>query len=81
MRRVRVLLVIVTGAVSMLLPTDASADPPVRGCPTSRWVLAPNPTGDVSGNIDQNHDGMSCFLEAPVGSGIFTIIDNVVPIR
>ena len=82
MRRVRVLLVLVTGAVSFLLPMNANAGaPPVGGCPTSAWVLGPNPTGEVSGRIDQNHDGLSCFLEAPVGSGIFTIIDNVVRIR
>ncbi|MGH2580970.1 MAG: hypothetical protein ACRDGP_09025 [Actinomycetota bacterium] len=81
MRRVRVFLVLVTGAVSILLPMNANARPPVGGCPTSAWVLRASPTG-ASGapSIDQNHDGLSCFLEAPVGSGLFTVIDNVVPI-
>jgi hypothetical protein len=58
----------------------ASGKAPIEGCPTASWELRPTPSGDLSGtpSFDVNGDGMSCFLEAPEGSGIFTIIDNVV---
>jgi hypothetical protein len=54
-----------------------AADAPVRGCPTEAWEF--RPTGDVgagSPSADGNGDGLSCFLEAPKGSGFFTVIDN-----
>jgi len=55
----------------------AAAAPPVRGCPTEAWQLLP--TGDIvtgSPSADGNDDGLSCFLEAPKGSGTFTVVDN-----
>jgi hypothetical protein len=76
-RRAGVILLLMAGAVSISLPTSATASPPTRGCPTSEWVLRASPSGG-SGvpSVDQNHDGLSCFLEAPRGSGLYTVIDN-----
>jgi hypothetical protein len=56
----------------------AAAAPPERGCPTEAWELAPAPAGDMPGSpsVDGNGDGLSCFLEAPKGSGLFTVVDN-----
>jgi hypothetical protein len=55
----------------------AAAAPPVRGCPTEAWELLPTHTGGPGDpSADGNGDGLSCFLEAPKGSGIFTIVDN-----
>jgi hypothetical protein len=53
---------------------------PTGGCPTAKWILDEAPSGDTTGtpSVDGNGDGLSCYLEAPVGSGIFTIIDNRV---
>ena len=53
---------------------------PVGGCPTDSWVLRAAPTGEEVGgpSFDGNGDGLSCYLEAPEGGGIFTIIDNRV---
>jgi hypothetical protein len=58
----------------------ASGKPPVGGCPTASWELRPTPSGDLAGtpSFDVNGDGLSCYLEAPEGGGIFTIIDNAV---
>jgi len=55
----------------------AAAAPPVRGCPTEAWELRPTPA-DVPGSpsADGNGDRLSCLLEAPEGSGIFTVVDN-----
>jgi hypothetical protein len=68
-------LVVLSGLGGAMAP--AAAAPPVRGCPTEAWELLP--TGDIvtgSPSADGNGDGLSCFLEAPKGSGIFTVIDN-----
>lgn len=82
MRRRPVLLVIVVGAMSLLPVVSAEASPPVAGCPTSAWVLRDAPAiGTATGSFDQNHDGLACWLEAPRDSGLFTVIDNVVPAR
>lgn len=62
----------------MLGASVSSADAkPVRGCPTAAWQLRAAQEGGVGDKpADANNDGLSCWLEAPVGSGIFTIIDN-----
>jgi hypothetical protein len=78
MKRLMVIL-----GVSTLLPLGLMGQGlarPVGECPTDRWILDPAPSGDVSGgpSADGNGDGLSCYLEAPVGGGIFTIIDNRV---
>ena len=55
----------------------AGAGRSVRGCPTEEWEL--HPTGDIptgSPSADGNGDGLSCYLEAPKGSGLFTAVDN-----
>lgn len=59
------------------LAGSAVAKPPIGGCPSPEWFLDDSPD-DISGaqSVDQNGDGMSCFLEAPEGGGIFTIVDN-----
>ena len=50
---------------------------PIRGCPTAAWELRDAQEGGIGDKpADANADGKSCWLEAPVGSGIFTIIDN-----
>lgn len=76
MRRLLVSMAAI-GALVVPLAGSAAAKPPVGGCPSARWFLAPSPT-DVSGSpsVDQNGDGLSCFVEAPEGGGIFTIVDN-----
>jgi hypothetical protein len=73
-------LIVVGCALGMLaspLGGSAVAKPPIGGCPTAEWFLDESPT-DITGaqSVDQNGDGMSCFLEAPEGGGIFTIVDN-----
>jgi hypothetical protein len=78
-------LLVSTAAIAALavpLTGSAAAKPPVGGCPTASWFLAPSPTG-IPGDqsVDQNGDGLSCFLEVPEGGGIFTIIDNIAHSR
>jgi hypothetical protein len=72
--------VMVVLGLGLLLPIGLAgqslATKPVGGCPTDRWVLRDAPASIPS--ADFNGDGRSCFLEAPVGSGIFTVIDNVI---
>jgi hypothetical protein len=65
------------GALTLPLGGSAVAKPPIGGCASSSWFLAESPD-DISGSpsVDQNGDGFSCFLEAPEGGGIFTIVDN-----
>ena len=43
-------------------------------------LLIGSPPVDSTGtaSFDQNGDGLSCYLEAPEGGGIFTVIDNAV---
>jgi hypothetical protein len=76
MRRL-VLVACALGMWASPLVGSAVAKPPVGGCPSAEWFLAPSPD-DISGSpsADQNGDGFSCFLEAPEGGGIFTIVDN-----
>jgi hypothetical protein len=78
MRRLLVGLCLI-GASALPFGGSAVAKPPVGGCPTPRWSLAPSPQEDGPGarSEDQNGDGLSCFLEVPEGGGIFTIIDNI----
>lgn len=77
MRRVLVSIA-ATAALLFAVAGSAMAKPPVGGCPSSEWFLDESPS-DVSGSpsVDQNGDGLSCFMEAPEGGGIFTIVDNV----
>lgn len=57
----------------------ASAAVPVGGCPSDRWELRASPTHSTgSPAVDLNEDGLSCWMEAPEGGGIFTVQDNVV---
>jgi hypothetical protein len=80
----RLLLITATvGALSLAWASPAAAVPPVGGCPTPEWELRASPSGAVSGapSVDLNGDGMSCWLEAPEGSGLFVIMDNVVKPR
>ena len=79
-RAMKRMLVIVLGVLLPLGLVGTGLARPVGGCPTDRWILAPAPTGDISGitSADGNGDGLSCYLEAPVGGGIFTIVDNRV---
>jgi hypothetical protein len=72
---------LVVGAVFALTITSAGfalGGPPVGGCPTAGWELRASPPPEISGwqSTDGNGDGLSCFLEAPEGGGIFTIVDN-----
>lgn len=69
-------LVVLLWTGLMFWAPSASAGPPVGGCPTAEWQLRASPVGHA--NADVNGDGLSCWLEAPEGGGIFTIIDNVV---
>jgi hypothetical protein len=85
--RSRRLLVKAALVVVVLVPTMTGAgtalgNPPVGGCPTPEWELraspAPGETPGAEQSNDQNGDGLTCYLEAPEGGGIFTIMDNVV---
>jgi hypothetical protein len=78
---VKAALVVVVLVSTMTEAGTALGKPPVGGCPTPEWELRASPApGETSGeqSNDQNGDGLSCYLEAPEGGGIFTIIDNVV---
>jgi hypothetical protein len=71
----------VVGAAFALTITSAGSalgGPPVGDCPTAEWELRASPPPEISGwqSTDGNGDGLSCFLEAPEGGGIFTIVDN-----
>jgi hypothetical protein len=73
-------LVGVIGAASLLAwPNAVGARPPIGECPTGAWEHRAAPSGG-SGvpSVDVNGNGLSCWLEAPEGSGLFTVIDDVV---
>jgi hypothetical protein len=78
-----ILTTVAVGALCVALGGPAAADPPIGGCPSPKWELRASPSDDVSGtpSVDVNADGLSCYLEAPEGGGIFTVIDNVVKPR
>ena len=75
-----IMTAVAVGALSLASAGPASADSPIGGCPSPKWELRASPSEDVAGtpSVDVNADGMSCYMEAPEGGGIFTIIDNVV---
>jgi hypothetical protein len=78
-----ILTTVAAGTLSVAWTVPAAAGPPIGGCPTPEWELRASPSGGVSGapGVDLNGDGMSCWLEAPEGSGLFVIMDNVVKPR
>jgi len=78
-RRIVIISALLIGSTLAAAPA-AVARPPVGGCPTSSWELRESPSGDITGtaSADQNGDGLSCYMEAPEGGGIFTIVDNAV---
>ena len=58
----------------------AAAAVPVGGCPSGRWELRASPSHSIgSPAVDLNMDGLSCWMEAPEGGGLYTVQDNVVP--
>ena len=74
----RIAMVFVMMSVPLGLASEGVARP-VGGCPTDEWILDAAPTeGGGLQSTDGNGDGLSCYLEAPEGGGIFTIIDNRV---
>ena len=74
----RIVLVFVMMSVPLGLASEGVARP-VGGCPTDEWILDAAPTEGIGlQSADGNGDGLSCYLEAPEGGGIFTIIDNRV---
>lgn len=74
----RFVMVFVMMSVPLGLASEGLARP-VGGCPTDEWILDATPAGGAGfQSADGNGDGLSCFLEAPEGGGIFTIIDNRV---
>ena len=80
MRRIVIMSALILGSTLWAAPA-ADAKPPRGGCPTPEWELRASPPADdpaFNGKTDQNGDGLSCWLEAPEGGGIFTIIDNTV---
>jgi hypothetical protein len=81
-RRIVIISTLLIGSTLAAAPA-AVAKPPVGGCPTSEWELRASPAPDITGSasVDQNGDGLSCYLEAPEGGGIFTIVDNPVTHR
>ncbi len=81
MRRIVIISALLIG-FTVAAPA-AIAKPPVGGCPTSEWELRASPPPDSTGvaSTDQNGDGLSCYLEAPEGGGIYTVVDNPVKHR
>ena len=80
MRRLRksMLVGLVSGASLIAAPNAAVAIPPEGECPTPRWELRAAPSEATGApSTDVNRNGLSCYLEAPEGGGIFTIIDDV----
>jgi hypothetical protein len=75
-----ILTTVAVGTLGFAWTALAAASPPIGWCPSSKWELQTSPPEDVSGtpSVDVNGDGMSCFMEAPEGGGIFTIVDNMV---
>ena len=81
-RRLMVKAGLAVGAVFVMTITSAGpvlGRPPIGRCPTADWELRASPPPEISGSqsTDGNGDGLSCFLEAPEGGGIFTIVDNI----
>jgi hypothetical protein len=76
----RLIMIVSVGMLAPLGLSSGGLAKPVGGCPSDNWILDAAPSGDISGSpsADGNGDGLSCYLEAPAGSGIFTIIDNRV---
>ena len=68
----------ISAAALLAWPTAVGAGPPIGECPTGSWVLRAAPSGG-SGVVstDLNGNGLSCYLEEPKGSGLFTVIDDV----
>lgn len=65
-----------------MIGVAAAGDRPVGGCPTPSWELRATIDGATGApSADGNGDGLSCYLEAPEGGGIFTIVDNRVRTR
>ena len=75
----RTALVAVIGGGSLLAwPTAVGARSPIGECPTAAWELRAAPSGGSgTASVDVNRNGLSCFLEAPEGGGVFTVIDDV----
>jgi hypothetical protein len=60
------------------MPGAVVAGPPVGECPTTEWELrAAPPVAKGAPSADVNGNRLSCYLEAPDGSGLFTVIDDV----
>jgi hypothetical protein len=75
----RLMVIVCSGLLPPLGLVGSGLARPVGGCPTDTWILDAAPTeGSGLASTDGNGDGLSCYLEAPVGGGIFTIIDNRV---
>ncbi len=72
-------LVGVIGGASLLAwPSAVGAGAPVGQCPTAEWEHRAAPSHGTGGqSFDVNGNGLSCYLEAPKGSGLFTVIDDV----
>jgi hypothetical protein len=80
--RKRVVVGTIVGASLIFASGPVFAGAPVGECPTPEWELRAEPQ-DASGapSVDVNGNGLSCYLEAPKGSGVFTVIDDVVRSR
>ena len=72
------LVAVISGASLLAWPTAVGAGAPIGECPTAKWELRASPSG-ASGavSVDVNGNGLSCWLEEPAGSGLFTVIDDV----
>jgi len=76
--RKSVLVGLIGGASLLGMPSAVVAGPPVGECPTTEWELrAAPPVAKGAASTDVNRNGLSCYLEAPDGSGLFTVIDDV----
>jgi hypothetical protein len=71
-------IAVVAGASLFAGSTPVGASAPVGECPTAKWVLRASPSaGSGAVSVDVNGNGLSCWLEEPEGSGLFTVIDDI----
>ena len=69
---------VISAAALLAWPTAVGARPPIGECPTGSWEHRAAPSeGSGVVSTDLNGNGLSCYLEEPEGSGLFTVIDDV----
>jgi hypothetical protein len=79
MRRTIATCVVTMSATFGMIGAAEAGPRPIGRCPTPEWELREIPPESIgTPSVDGNGDGLSCFMEAPEGGGVFTIVDNRV---